>query len=496
MPTAPIIKSSGVTPTERLLADLCEHSFLRLWSYPNPFKDDGKELCDLLAVFEDHVFIFFDRESRHLDTQGKDKKLAWERWKRAAVDDQARTALGAERYLRNGRKIFLDHEQTVEFLIDIDRSKMIVHKIVVAHGAAEACRAFSDANVYGSLAVAYGQPGGDFSWPFLVEIDKNQPFHLLDSHNLPIILGELDTIFDLSSYLDAKLEAIRRYDGLVYCGEEDLLAHYFLNYDKATNRHFIGTPDSGYNGIFIGEGEWKDFIETPPYMRKKAADVPSYMWDQIIQKTAQNALNGTLLGNSTLLRGQSAIHEMAKEPRFSRRALSTAMINAINQFSESSAPLVRNVSFMPSFYKGKAYVFLQLKVTNIGDYDNDYRPKRQAVLEVACGAAKNKFPELDTIIGIAIDAPKYATKNAEDFILMNCKDWTDELRDHYERANEGFNFFNTTHLVMRKRKSQEFPDPERRAMAPRRREPGRNDPCPCGSGQKYKRCCLPRGEAR
>jgi hypothetical protein len=24
---------------------------------------------------------------------------------------------------------------------------------------------------------------------------------------------------------------------------------------------------------------------------------------------------------------------------------------------------------------------------------------------------------------------------------------------------------------------------------------GRNDPCPCGSGQKYKRCCLPRDEA-
>lgn len=24
---------------------------------------------------------------------------------------------------------------------------------------------------------------------------------------------------------------------------------------------------------------------------------------------------------------------------------------------------------------------------------------------------------------------------------------------------------------------------------------GRNDPCPCGSGHKYKRCCLPRDEA-
>ena len=26
-------------------------------------------------------------------------------------------------------------------------------------------------------------------------------------------------------------------------------------------------------------------------------------------------------------------------------------------------------------------------------------------------------------------------------------------------------------------------------------KPGRNDPCPCGSGNKYKACCLPRDEA-
>jgi tetratricopeptide (TPR) repeat protein len=25
--------------------------------------------------------------------------------------------------------------------------------------------------------------------------------------------------------------------------------------------------------------------------------------------------------------------------------------------------------------------------------------------------------------------------------------------------------------------------------------PGRNDPCPCGSGKKYKKCCLPKDEA-
>ncbi|HEX5845101.1 MAG TPA: SEC-C metal-binding domain-containing protein [Rhodoplanes sp.] len=26
-------------------------------------------------------------------------------------------------------------------------------------------------------------------------------------------------------------------------------------------------------------------------------------------------------------------------------------------------------------------------------------------------------------------------------------------------------------------------------------KPGRNDPCPCGSGNKYKKCCLAKDEA-
>lgn len=33
-------------------------------------------------------------------------------------------------------------------------------------------------------------------------------------------------------------------------------------------------------------------------------------------------------------------------------------------------------------------------------------------------------------------------------------------------------------------------------QAGRPAKPGRNDPCPCGSGKKYKRCCLPKDQAR
>jgi len=43
---------------------------------------------------------------------------------------------------------------------------------------------------------------------------------------------------------------------------------------------------------------------------------------------------------------------------------------------------------------------------------------------------------LKTIIGIAIDAPKYAETNSEDFILLDCTDWPDEQREHYKKSNE------------------------------------------------------------
>jgi hypothetical protein len=68
-------KSAGVTATQRMLADFCERSFLELWCYPNPYTDDGHELCDLLAVFGDDVFIFFDRESALPEVPARDPQV-------------------------------------------------------------------------------------------------------------------------------------------------------------------------------------------------------------------------------------------------------------------------------------------------------------------------------------------------------------------------------------------------------------------------------------
>ncbi|MGS1015614.1 YecA family protein [Allosphingosinicella humi] len=476
-------KSKGVTPTERYLAELCERSFLKLWSYPNPFKEDEKELCDLIAVFDEHVLIFFDRESHRLRNLDRNITIEWPRWRREVVDKQIRTSYGAARYISSGRPIYLDSRREVPFPLRLS-AKSRIHKIVVAHGAMEACRAYSSDNVSGSLAIAYGPPKtAELDEPFFLDLDRTDPVHVFDSENLGIVLTELDTIYDFVAYLKAKEDAINRHDFITYCGEEDLVAHYLLNYNADTKKHWIGAEDD-ISFVHIGEGEYEGFRNSPPYRRRQEANRNSYAWDKLIQITSENALNGTLSGNGDPFKGRSAIHFMAKEPRFVRRALSDQIANAIRSFPENDAPIMRNLTLLPSYYEGTAYVFLQLKVKDQGDYDTEYRPRRAALLEIACAAAKLKRPGLERVIGIAIDAPKYSEINSEDLLLMEFDQWDKKKAQRYQALNEQLGFFKTGKEW--RATISELPPPHERAGP--RKKTGRIDPCPCGSGNKFKKC--------
>ena len=451
-----IAKSDGTTPTEKLLAHLCERSFLKLWSYPNPSKEDGDELCDLLVVYGDHAFVFFDREKVLDYSSNKAPEVIWKRWVRKVIDAQIQTTKGAERYLKSSRSIYLDSKCTNPFPLAINRSSLIVHKFIVAHGAKEACKASSEKNATGSLAISYGTHANPADFPYFIDLDKANTVHVLDNESLPIILNELDTITDFLSYIEEKERAIQKYQGLMYCGEEDLLAHYLLNFDDASKRHIIGSETEQFDSVYIGEGEWVDFIESDTFKNTKKANEISYLWDELLQITSQNALDGTLTGNANLLQGRSAIFEMAKEPRFSRRTLCEYMTMVIQKFPEPrGSGIMRHVAFMPSFFPNRGYVYLQFHAPELR-VDADYRSKRAYLLEIACGAAKIKFPEMQTIIGIGMDAPKYAEENEEDFILLDCSDWTQEQEAHYAELNAELKFFQTGQHSETKRHVTEF----------------------------------------
>ena len=453
-----IEKSKGFTSSEALLSTLCDKVFLKAWCYANPFNQNADEICDLLAIFENHVYIFFDRNKEFQKGRRRDLQIRWQRWKRSAIDAQIKTAIGAERYLKRGGKIYLDTKQSQELPVTFDPQKAVYHKIIVAHGAAKACKANSRKNLRGSLAVSYSDSVSEnLERPFFVNLSKKDKIHVLDTITLPIVLQEFDTVFDLSEYLNEKEQVIEKLSLLVYCGEEDLIAHYFQNFDEERSRHFIGAGVEKYASILVQEGFWDDFYNSNVYSRRREANKVSYVWDDLLQKTCSNALMGVLKGNGSVFSGPSAILEMAMEPRFHRRALSLHILKAINDFPDEVDGFFRNLSIMPSFYPRKSYVFLQLKGAVDSDIE-EYRTKRTKMLEIACGTLKNKQPELDTIIGIAIDSPKHSKFTAEDFLLLRCSSWSNDDKDYYHELNKGFKFLSTDSIKVSRRNINEFPE--------------------------------------
>ncbi len=446
-----IEKSKGVTPTEKRLSNLCERTFLKLWSWPNPYKQDGKELCDLIAVFDDHVFVFFDRESNTIQDAEKDINVTWSRWKKEVIDKQMKTAKGAERYIKNCQPIYLDSKCQQPFPVTMPENP-IIHKIIVAHGAKDVCKSFAEDNVYGSLGMFYGDFRPDqflpFCTPFFVQLEKDNPIHILDSSNLEILLTELDTFSDFVSFLSEKEKAISKYDGLVYCGEEDLLAHYFLNYDENLKRYRIEEDSPNINTLWIEEGKWKNFKENGHAERRTKANKESYFWDELVQDTYQNALDGTASGVN-LWSNNDPLHEMAKEPRMARRDLSRIMLQAITDFPSTDNDIFYMPRYMQSLSdRSKMYVFLQLKCPEANLDKN--RERRRHVLVVACGVVRNNFSDIKTVIGIAMEPPKYARSNAEDFVLLKCEQWSEEQRAYFDRENEKFGFLKNARKLERR----------------------------------------------
>src|SRR6266853_4448680 len=173
---APVQPAEGVTDAERYLAKLCKRSFLSLWSYPGVFRDqgrvdgkgDGKEVCDLLVVFDNHIIIFSDKDCQFQDGVGL--KVAWARWFKKAVLASAKQVWGAERWIRGfPTRLFLDRKCTKPFPIELPKpDEAIFHRVVVAHDASRACKAVLGGS--GSLMLDNGLVGDAHltSMPFMI----------------------------------------------------------------------------------------------------------------------------------------------------------------------------------------------------------------------------------------------------------------------------------------------------------------------------------------
>lgn len=426
-----------VNTTEKTLSDLCDLAFLKLWSFPNPYKEPGKELCDVLVIFDNNIIIFSVKNIKYNENKGL---AGWQRWKRKAIDESITQINGAEKWIKNHPdQIYLN--KNCNTIIPINsKKKFKIYRIVVAHGISDSI-ANIPGNTSGSLGIKYSDNNDFEDVQYFVELPKSPIYHILDSANLEILLKELDTITDFINYLKEKEKAIKLSKIVTYTGEEDVMGQYLRTIEPETGKHYI-LKDKNKDLIVDFENMiWKNFSNSYEYKEKKILDKSSYLWDKYLQQLCEYALNGELTGNIDIFQESSPIKEMAKESRFYRRILSGGIIQSVNYFPEIADDYTRQVRLIMSEDNKSAYVFLQIKYNEQDDYETVVRPKRRQMLNIACGTLKNKHSFLQKIVGIAINSPKHHIYADQDYILLDCKKWTRKDRSHYYNLNKDYNFW-------------------------------------------------------
>src|SRR6266851_2127977 len=110
--------------SEKITYALCKESFLSLWSFATPHRKDGKEICDILVVFDPYAVIFSVKEIRFPEESVE--TVTSKRWRRRAVDESVRQIFKAQRWITRGIVAYTDQEKPI-FLPDMKNLK--IHRV-------------------------------------------------------------------------------------------------------------------------------------------------------------------------------------------------------------------------------------------------------------------------------------------------------------------------------------------------------------------------------
>lgn len=470
---------------EKEVAELCEKSFLKLWSYSNPYKQPGKELCDNLIIFDKTIIIISEKTKTPFEydySLNKDEDLTkpigkrridtlWNRWSKElkSSEDQLN---GAERWIKeHPDRIYLDPKCQQKFPItipDIENFKII--KISVINGL-DKVNKLREQSCNGEL---------DYELPkdmILFQINLNNIIHLLDDYTFPIIMKELDTASDFINFFIKKEKLLKSGKTPFGVLDLDLLTIYLSNINFEKCCFSLGELENRFeeaNFIIIDNptDPYIDFIQEEHYKKLKEDIKLSYLWDSLIDNCSQDALDDILVEKQDINETNKILMIMASETRVSRKFLTESYLEIISKYDNKVHHLGRAMQ-SPS-NKKIMYVFLQVAKQSDESYQN-YRIHRRKLAELYCLAINANANNIEHVIAIVSEPVKYNKYLSRDFILYPCKELTPDEKNKIFKMQKELNIL----TVVSKNNSEKANN-----------EVGRNDKCPCGSGLKYKKCCL------
>lgn len=379
---------------EKIAYDLAIKTFLTDWCYPNPIIKPGRELCDLLVVFDD-IAIIWQIKDLKLDSDG--------RYKKAEVDKNLRQIAGARRQL-------FDLKTKIE-LSNPRRGREVFNPKSIK-------------NIY-LISVLMGE--GEEYYSGLEDV-KGHDVHVFTKEFTEICLNELDTISDFCKYLEAKEKFFAKRSVIVAGGEKELLATYlregrsFKTYEKADK-------------IFIDGDIWKGLLKDPRYLKKKELDKASYGWDSIINRIHEGSSQYEIVAR-----------ELARPNRFERRYLSKVFMDAYTRSHEdkSGANLFRRI--MPT--DGVTYCFLFMD-------DPEPRNRRKNMLFAICYYARGRFPQNKKVIGIATEK-KIRPQCSYDYVLLEKPSWTKRDEQNMQKLQKELGLF--VNPIIARASENEYPN--------------------------------------
>jgi hypothetical protein len=379
---------------EQIVHDLAMKSFFTDWCYLNPVLPTGKELCDLLIVF-DNVAIIWQIKDLKLQENG--------RYKRKEVEKNTRQLSGAYRRLMDEKHpVTLNNPRRGNEVFD--------------RNAIKECFLIS---------VLSGE-GEEFF--FSMEKINDKYVHVFTGKFLDIVLGELDTVDDFIGYLRAKEKIHDKKTGFhIMGGEEELLAIFLEN-----NRSF--SQFEGRKVIMIDKGIWEDFQKHSKYLAKQKENKISYGWDCMINRAHE----------SGVAEYERIARELARPNRFSRRVLAKSFFEAhVIAHEDHDNDMFRRVMELDN----TTYCFLFMN-------DPEPRNRRKNILSDLCFVARSKFKQNSSVIGIATEK-RMEPECSYDFCYFNIPESTPELEAQAKEIQQQKGIL--TNVTVKKTCEDEYP---------------------------------------
>lgn len=431
----------SVNASEERLAALSRKTFMSLWSYQNPFYDQGKELCDVLIVFGDDVIIMSDKMISY--KSDAPPNVAWNRWRKRAITGSVSQLRGALKTIRNQpTSIYLDAKASSPFPLRFPAQPRF-HLVAIALGCEEACQ-----SARGTPSLMVDSRPGQLDEPFKVGTLFPDLFvHVFNRTALDALFECFDTTVDLVQYLEAKEQLFSASGGNWVHGEEDLIAFYLRTRRPNGQGSFtkIAAADAA-DMAAASAGDWQRLCASATFVNRSKRLAPSYLIDQVIQQLASDFDSGAFVGGQSLELAQhaEAFSTLASEPRMARLLIGVAVADVLAEDPRT----FWSVAVESPKYPDVLYVWLIYPQVpgNVTHEELEHLVGQELSKYVFVAMAK--FRNMHRFFGIAL--PNIASnRTSRMFRFTERRVWTEDMQHEAEALSRHEGIFNSIESTTR-----------------------------------------------